>query len=95
MREIKAYIKPHKLSDVLMVLKAESFVKGVSVSEVRGFGKGTRNNLNDLQEHVKIETVCEDGDVDKIAALIKSKAHTGLIGDGWIFITDVKSTIKI
>ena len=103
MKEIKAYIKPHKLSDVTLALHHVEGLTGMSVSDVRGFGRGqakdtphsVREDLADHIPHVRIEIVCHDALVDRIVETIRSAAHTGLRGDGKIYVTHVHDAVRI
>ena len=103
MKEIKAYIKPHKLSEVTLALHRAEDLSGMTVMDVRGFGhtrtKGahhrTIDDLEDYVPHVKIEIICKDELVEKIIATIEKAAHTGLHGDGKIYVSDVKNAIRI
>lgn len=103
MQEIKAYIKNHKLEAVTLALHRVEGISGMSVSEVRGFGrsKAHTNASNpidgtaDFVNHVKIEIVCHDQYVDEVLEVLKGLAHTGLRGDGRIFVSDVSRAIRI
>lgn len=103
MKEIKAYIKPHKLSEVTRALHEIENLTGVSVVEVKGFGRSRKKNDSDQNSddwvfyvpHVKIEIVCLDGMVDHIVSTIQTAAHTGLRGDGKIYISSVDEAIRI
>ena len=103
MKEIKAYIKPHKLSEVTLALHKVEGLTGVSVMDVRGFGrpkpKGDPHRyvdkLSDYGKYVKIEIVCKDELVEKIIASIKAGAHTGLRGDGKIYVSGIETSSRI
>ena len=103
MKEIKAYIKPHKLSDVTLALHQLKDLTGMSVMDVRGFGhtRGTEahhrtiDDLEDYLPHVKIEIICKDELVENIISTIEKAAHTGLHGDGKIYVSDVSNAIRI
>lgn len=103
MKEIKAYIKPHKLSEVTLALHRVEGLTGMSVTDVRGFGRGRAKNaphritedLVDFIPCVKIELICPDEMVDEIVSLIEKTAHTGLRGDGKIYVSDVESAVRI
>lgn len=103
MKEIKAYIKPHKLSDVTLALHQLKGLTGMSVLDVRGFGhtRGTdahHRTIDDLEDylpHVKIEIICKDELVENIICTIEKAAHTGLHGDGKIYVSDVNNAIRI
>jgi nitrogen regulatory protein PII len=103
MKEIKAYIKPHKLSEVTLALHQMKGLTGMSVIDVRGFGHtrttdarhGTIDDLEDYAPHVKIEIVCKDESVETIVSTIEKAAHTGLHGDGKIYVSDISNAIRI
>ena len=96
MKEIKAYIKPHKLQDVTLALRKLEGLTGMSVIDVRGFGRGRgQDEIVDHVSHVKIEVVCQDDMVERIIATIKKGAHTGLRGDGKIYVSNVEMVVRI
>jgi nitrogen regulatory protein P-II 1 len=103
MKEIKAYIKPHKLSDVTLALHQLKGLTGMSVIDVRGFGhtRGTEahhrtiDDLEDYLPHVKIEIICKDELVENIIVTIEKAAHTGLHGDGKIYVSDIDNAVRI
>jgi nitrogen regulatory protein PII len=103
MKEIKAYIKPHKLSKVTLALHKVEGLTGMSVVDVRGFGRGRGkdaphrivDDLVDYIPHVKIEIVCLDEMVAEIVSIIEKTAHTGLKGDGKIYISSIKDAVRI
>ncbi|MCH2603581.1 MAG: P-II family nitrogen regulator [Pedosphaera sp.] len=102
MKKIEAIIKPFKLEEVKDAL-AEVGVVGMSVSEVKGFGRqkghteiyrGSEYTVDFLPK-VKIETVVADGTVDDAIAAITKAAATGKIGDGKIFVQSIEQAIRI
>ncbi|MGB0586187.1 MAG: P-II family nitrogen regulator [Limisphaerales bacterium] len=102
MKKIEAIIKPFKLEEVKDAL-AEVGVVGMSVSEVKGFGRqkghteiyrGSEYTVDFLPK-VKIETVVADGTVDDAVAAITKAAATGKIGDGKIFVQPIEQAIRI
>ena len=103
MQEIKAYIKHRKLEAVTLALHRVQGVTGMSVAHVVGFGRSKVNTsaanpiegAGDFGKHVKVEIVCHDQYVDEVVRVLKSEAHTGLRGDGRIFISDVNRAIRI
>jgi len=103
MKEITAYIKPHKLTEVTLVLQKVKGLRGVSVVEVKGFGRRSEkdaphpvtDDLMDFAPYVKIELFCRNDLVDEIVSRIDKAAYTGLRGDGKIYISDVEKAIKI
>lgn len=95
MKEIKAYVKPIKFDEVIDSLKALKEVRGLSVSTIQGYGVDNRNEIEDLSTYKKIEIVCEGGDVENIISSIKNHAHTGLLGDGKIYVYNVEHEVSI
>ncbi|NOY05765.1 MAG: P-II family nitrogen regulator [Chlorobi bacterium] len=103
MKHIIAYIKPHKLSSVTMALREIEGLSGMTILDVRGCGRGfcsegprpVEEELYDFIKHVKIEVFCVDRLVENVVATILDKAHTGLKGDGKIYITDAEDAIRI
>jgi len=102
MKKIEAIIKPFKLDDVKEAL-TELGVIGMTVTEVRGFGRqkghtelyrGSEYTIDFLPK-VKIELVVPDGLVDKIVAAVVAAARTGSIGDGKVFVIPMGEAIRI
>ncbi len=102
MKKIEAFIKPFKLDDVKSALM-EIGVKGITVSEVKGFGrqKGHTELYRGSEYHVdflpksKLELVVADDQVDPVVEVITKVARTGQVGDGKIFILSVEDAIRI
>ena len=102
MKLIKAIIKPFKLDDVRESL-SEIGVTGITVSEVKGFGRQKGHTelyrgaeyVVDFLPKVKIETVVEDGTEEKVIDAISKAASTGKIGDGKIFVMNVEQAVRI
>ncbi|WP_017326648.1 P-II family nitrogen regulator [Synechococcus sp. PCC 7336] len=102
MKKIEAIVRPFKLDEVKIALVNAGIV-GMTVSEVRGFGRqkgqteryrGSEYTVEFLQK-LKIEVVVEDDLVDTVVEKIVSAARTGEIGDGKIFISPVARTVRI
>jgi nitrogen regulatory protein P-II 1 len=102
MKKLEAIIKPFKLDDVKDGLSGLG-VKGLTVSEVKGFGRqrGHREIYRgaeyqvDFVSKIKIEVTMEDELVQDAVNIILEKARTGQIGDGKIFIVPVEEAIRI
>jgi len=101
-KRIEAIIKPFKLDDVRDAL-AQVGLKGMTVTEVRGFGRqkghaelfrGSEYQI-DLLPKVKVEVVVADEHVEETVEAILEAACTGEIGDGKIFITTVEDVVRI
>ena len=102
MKKIEAIIRPFKLEDVKIAL-VNSGIVGMTVSEVRGFGRqkgqveryrGSEFTVEFLQK-LKVEVVVEDEKVNSVTDAIAEAAKTGEIGDGKIFITSIDSVVRI
>ena len=102
MKKVEAIIRPFKLDEVKIALVNAGIV-GMTVSEVRGFGRqkgqteryrGSEYTVEFLQK-LKVEIVVEDTQVDMVVDKIISAARTGEIGDGKIFISSVDQIIRI
>lgn len=102
MKMIEAIIKPFKLEEVKNAL-SEVGVHGMTVSEVKGFGrqKGHKEFYRGAEyviefiPKVKIEVVVEDAVADRVVQTIINSAKTGTIGDGKIFITSIGEAVRI
>jgi nitrogen regulatory protein P-II 1 len=102
MKKIEAYIKPFKLDEVKEALM-EVGIGGMSVLEVRGFGRqrghtelyrGSEYKVDFLPK-LRIEVVARDEDVERVVKAIVGAARTGQIGDGKIFISNVEDAIRV
>lgn len=102
MKKIEAIIRPFKLDEVKIALVNAGIV-GMTVSEVRGFGRqkgqteryrGSEYTVEFLQK-LKVEIVVEDSQADMVVDKVVQAARTGEIGDGKIFISPVEETIRI
>ena len=102
MKIITAIIKPFKLDDVRQAL-GEIGVQGLTVSEVKGFGRQKGHTelyrgaeyVVDFLPKVKLEIAIDDDMVDQAIEAITSSANTGKIGDGKIFITPLEQVVRI
>jgi len=102
MKKIEAIIRHFKLEDVKNAL-TEQNVRGMTITEVRGFGRqkghtemyrGTEYAV-DFVPKVKMEIVCADGQMQTVIDIIMRAAQTGQIGDGKIFVSDLANTVRI
>ncbi|NQZ01002.1 MAG: P-II family nitrogen regulator [Bdellovibrionales bacterium] len=102
MKKIEAIIKPFKLDDVVESL-GEIGVEGVSVSELKGFGRQRGRSeiykgaeyVVDFLPKVKLEVVVNDEMAQPAVEAIRKAARTGKIGDGKIFVLPVESIVRI
>lgn len=102
MKKIEAIIRPFKLDEVKEALIEEG-VRGMTISEVRGYGRqkghkevyrGSEYQI-DFVPKIKIEVVVVDEISEKVIEVILKTAKTGQVGDGKIFVTDIKDVIRI
>ncbi len=102
MKQIVAVIKPFKLDEVREAL-AECGVHGLTVTEVKGFGRQKGHTelyrgaeyVVDFLPKLKLESVVPDDILDQAVEAIRQAAYTGKIGDGKIFVFDVEQVIRI
>ena len=102
MKLITAIVKPFKIDDIKEALKAAG-VQGITVSEVKGFGRqgghtetyrGSEYQI-DFVPKSRVELVVDDHNVESIIDVIQKSAATGKIGDGKIWVTNVEQIIRI
>ena len=102
MKKVECIIKPFKLDDVKTAI-TELGISGMTVSEVRGFGRqkghtelyrGAEYQI-DFIPKIKIELVLADDQVDGVVSAVQREASTGRIGDGKIFVSNIEQSIRI
>ena len=102
MKKIEAIIKPFKLDEVKDGL-AEIGIKGLTVSEIKGFGRqkghtelyrGAEYEIDFLPK-IKVEVAVSDENFEKVLHVIQDKAKTGKIGDGKIFVYELNTVLRI
>jgi nitrogen regulatory protein P-II 2 len=102
MKFVIAIIQPHRLDEVRAAL-TEAGVHGMTVSEVKGYGRqkghtevyrGTEYQISYLPK-VKIEIAVDDAEADRVVETITASARTGRIGDGKVFVLDLLSATRI
>ena len=102
MKKVEAIIRPFKLDDVKVALVNAGII-GMTVSEVRGFGRqkgqveryrGSEFTVEFLQK-LKVEVVVDNDKVNSVIEAIREAAKTGEIGDGKIFVSQVDSVVRI
>jgi nitrogen regulatory protein P-II 2 len=102
MKMITAIIKPFKLDEVREAL-SEVGVSGITVSEVKGFGRQKGHTelyrgaeyVVDFLPKVRIEAAVEDGILDRAIEAFEKSARTGKIGDGKIFVSSIEHVVRI
>ncbi|MFA6597826.1 MAG: P-II family nitrogen regulator [Ignavibacteriaceae bacterium] len=102
MKKVEAIIRPFKLDDVKEALLEEG-IKGLTISEVRGYGRqkghteiyrGSEYRIEFVPK-IKIEIVIPNNKLEKVIEAIIRTAKTGQVGDGKIFISDISDVIRI
>ena len=102
MKKVEAIVRVFKLEDVKNAL-SEQGIHGMTVSEVRGFGRqkghtemyrGTEYAVDFVPKN-KLEVVCTDAQLQTVVDTILKAAQTGQIGDGKIFVTDLMESVRI
>ena len=102
MKKVEAIIKPFKLDDVREAL-AEVGVQGITVTEVKGFGRQKGHTelyrgaeyVVDFLPKIKLEVAVADNMVDRVTDVIMRSANSGKIGDGKIFVYDLERVMRI
>ncbi|MBS1705894.1 MAG: P-II family nitrogen regulator [Armatimonadetes bacterium] len=102
MKRVEAYIRIHKLEDVKLALE-DAGIRGMTVEQVKGYGRqqgqtdkyrGSTYALN-LIPKLRVDVVVEDEELERVLEIILETSHTGEIGDGKIFVSDVIDAIRI
>ena len=102
MKKVEAIIKPFKLDDAKQAL-GEIGVQGLSVTEVKGFGRQKGHTelyrgaeyVVDFLPKIKLEVIVPDEMVEKVTVALTESARTGKIGDGMIFVIPVEEAVRI
>lgn len=102
MNKIEAIIRPHKLEELRAALE-ELGIAGMTVSEVRGFGRQKghhelyrgREYTVAFQPKIKVEIAVKDDITEKVVDTIRSSVNTGQVGDGKIFIFPIGDAVRI
>jgi len=102
MNWVIAIIQPHRLDAVREALSAVN-IHGMTITEVKGFGRqrghteiyrGAEYQIAYIPK-LKVEVACSAGDLDRVVEAIRDAARTGKIGDGKIFVLDLKEAMRI
>jgi nitrogen regulatory protein P-II 1 len=102
LKKVEAIIKPFKLDEVKEALN-EIGVQGITVSEVKGFGRQKGHTelyrgaeyVVDFIPKIKLEIIVADAILSRVVEAIEQSAKTGRIGDGKIFVTPVEAVVRI
>lgn len=103
MKKIEAIVQPRRLDEVTLAMHRINGVTGMSVYEVRGWGHGKQlataqshaEQICDFKPHTKVEIICADAIAEEVVREIQQAAHTGLAGDGAIFVSSIEQVIRI
>ena len=103
MKKIEAYIKTHRHDEVVERLHEINGLTGVSIHEIKGFGRSRGHDATvhivdttvNWVPHVKLEVFCSDTLVEQVITAILEGAHTGLRGDGKIYVLPVEEAVRI
>ena len=103
MKKIEAFIKPRRLETVTQALHHVESLSGVTVTDARGHGRGrgdsetnpTEETVRGLLETVRLEAYCDDARAEEVVRAIELAAHTGLHGDGKIYVIAVEEAVRI
>ena len=103
MKMIVAFIKENKFEEVMLALHKIEGLTGASSSKVHGFGRDRSRHTAeqkteislDFKPHIRLEVACHDDMVEKALLTIEWAAHTGLRGDGKIFVLPLEQAVRI
>lgn len=100
MKEIQAFVRPSMVDSVLHALHEHPDFPGVTVSEVRGFGRVSGENLAENPKFgtvdvCKLECIVDDAMVNNVVEVIRDYASTGRLGDGKIAVVSLDSVVEI
>lgn len=103
MHAVVAVIQPFMLEQVVDALRLVPNFPGMSVSELRGFGRrcahaphrGERTEVEPFEEKVRVEIYCRDAELTAIVDTIRKAAHTGNAGDGKVFVTPLTGVFRV
>jgi nitrogen regulatory protein PII len=103
MKLVCAYIQPHKLSDVTLALHRTPGVTGMTVVDVRGWGRRHQQEevehpdryTGEFDKHCRLEVLCADSIATDAVQAVCAAAHTGLQGDGVIYVIEAIEAVRI
>lgn len=103
MKMVVAFIKKNKFEAVMLALHKIEGLTGASSSEVHGFGRdrsrhapGQKPEISlDFTPHIRLEIACHSELVEQVLSTIKEAAHTGLNGDGKIYVLSLEESVRI
>ena len=103
MKMIVAFIKENKFEEVMLALHKIEGLTGASSSKVHGFGRDRSRHIKeqkpeislDFKPHIRLEIICHSELIEQVVSTIKEAAHTGLQGDGKIYVLPLEESIRI
>ncbi|MGH8503275.1 MAG: P-II family nitrogen regulator [Gammaproteobacteria bacterium] len=103
MKKIEAFVKAHRRDEVVRALHHVQDVTGITVTDARGFGRGRGGDegrpspgmIGDFIPNIRIEVFCRDELAERVVGAIEKAAHTGLRGDGKIYVIPVEQAVRI
>ena len=103
MKMVIAFIKKNKFDEVMFALHKIEGLTGASSSEIHGFGRDKTRNVPeqkpeislDFAPHIRLEIACHSELAEKVISTIKEAAHTGLRGDGKIYVLPLEESVRI
>ena len=102
MKMVIAFIKKNKFDEVMFALHRIEGLTGASSSEVHGFGRDRSSPSEqkpeislDFKPHIRLETACHSELVKQVVSTIREAAHTGLEGDGKIYVLPLEQSVRI
>ena len=103
MKIVIALIKPNKFNDVMLALHKIEGLTGASSSEINGFGLDRSRGVTehepgislDFKPHIRLEMACHSELVEQVISTIAKAAHTGLRGDGRIYVYPLEQAVRI
>ncbi len=103
MKMVIAFIKPIKFDEVMLALHKIEGLTGASSSEIHGFGLDRSKHVPedesgislDFKPHTRLEIACHSKLVEQVISTIKDAAHTGLGGDGKIYVLPLEQAVRI
>ena len=103
MKMVIALIKPNKFNEVMLALHKIEGLTGASSSEVHGFGRDRTRHVQDQEPeisldfapHIRLEIACHSELVEHVITTIEKAAHTGLRGDGKIYVLPIEESVRI
>ena len=95
MKKIEAFIKSHRLDELIEALHHLDGLKGMTTTDVRGFGRGRPDGVRDFKSNTKIEVFCSDEMAEMVVSTVEKATHTGLRSDGKIYVIPVEEAVRI